>query len=99
MQFFHDKESLAHHISQLGGEIARTRQLYLRLIRLLPARYGSLLMEHRSRYDAGKARRIAYMDERYLAYVDEINSLSFRLHKLRIEWETQLLLNRCPRRP
>jgi hypothetical protein len=90
-----DREHLTHFISERGQELQTGRQVYSRLLRLLPARYAELVRKIRRTQNAGKARRLALMDAEYLAYLDELNELGHSNLKAKIEWDTHLLLYRC----
>lgn len=90
-----DKEQLAHQISLWGQELFRDRQIYLRLVRLLPARYIEAVKRIRQKESAGRARRLALMDPTYLAHIEELNQLGHSILKVKIEWDTHRLLYRC----
>lgn len=90
-----DKEQLAHQISHWGQELLRERQVYSRLLHLLPARYSETVKRIRQKESAGKARRLALMDPNYLAYIEELNQLGHRILSTKVEWDTHRLLYRC----
>jgi len=90
-----DKEQLAHQIAHWGQELLRERQVYSRLLRLLPSRFDEVVKRIRLTEDAGKARRLALMDATYLAYVDELNELGNKVLKVKVQWDTHRLLYRC----
>jgi hypothetical protein len=93
------REQLADRISVLGKSMLENRQVYTRLQRLLPRRYSDLVKTLRSTsQEAGKVRRLALLDQRYIAYVTELNELGDRILKAKIEWEFCRMLFKCGRR-
>lgn len=86
-----DKEQLAHQISLWADDVIKGRQVYSRLHRLLPERYVEIVKSLRAKHDAGKARRLALLDPRFLAHLDEVNDLSHSIHKSKVQWDTHLM--------
>lgn len=88
-----NKDSLTHEIGYLGNELIQARQVYSRLQSLLPARFAEIVASLRSPdISASKARRLACLDSRYIAYLDELNQLGHQIVKARIRWETHRML-------
>ena len=83
-------ERLTRLISQFAAAAMESRQVARRLSGLLPSRFLELKREH-ARGGAG-AERLALTDARYLAYVDELVTLTDRAVRARIEYETHAML-------
>ncbi len=89
------RESFAHHIAQFGQTIVRSKQVLSRLTQLLPKRFQRLVAQYRDVSRSGtKAQRLALLDPVYLSYLHEINELNFNILKVKVAWETGLMLYR-----
>ncbi len=90
-----DKEQLAHRISEWGQDLVTGRQIYLRLHKLLPARYKEIVSQIRRVSRSSKATRLALLDDKYLAHIDELCDLGHTLLHTKIQRDTHLMLFKC----
>ena len=71
-------------------ELVETRQVLRRISRLLPRRLAEIEKQYRKEYSGGKSKRLALLDVRYRAYLDEIVETRYQLEKMRVQWDTQV---------
>ncbi len=71
-------------------ELVETRQVLRRISRLLPRRLAEIEKQYRKEFSGGKSKRLALLDVRYRAYLDEIVETRYQLEKMRVQWDTQV---------
>lgn len=71
-------------------ELVETRQVLRRLYQLLPRRFSDIEKQYRKEFSGGKSRRLALLDGRYRAYLDEIVEMRYQLERMKVQWDIQV---------
>lgn len=78
-------------VQDLGRELVEIRQLARRLNELFPKRYRDLLLEYRE-FSGSYRERVCLQDPRYQSSIDELIEMRTRAMRLKIQYETHLML-------
>ena len=85
-------ETLASRIRKYANIATDARQVSKRLYQLIGVRLHQYRSEYLPQNKAAKARRLALVDTRYQAVVDEYLKIASYAMEARIRWETHLML-------
>ena len=71
-------------------DLVEIRQVLRRLYQLLPRRLSEIEKQYRKAFTGGKVKRLALLDTRYCAYLDEIIEIRYQLEKMKVQWDVQV---------